>query len=127
MQDPFYHKEKRRKKTRMLAADAWLDSALYDFWQSVGRGYTRVEDFFSRFRISGIKRLFVELLSDGLSFGAIGLVLVTGLALPAFDSTASGHFNKAEDISVTFLDRYGNEVGRRGIQIGRASCRERVW
>ena len=116
MQDPFYHKEKRRKKTRMLAADAWLDSAIYDFWQSVGRGYTRVEDFFSRFRISGIKRLFVELLSDGLSFGAIGLVLVTGLALPAFDSTASGHFNKAEDISVTFLDRYGNEVGRRGIR-----------
>ncbi|WP_421760589.1 transglycosylase domain-containing protein [Devosia sp.] len=116
MQDPFYHKEKRRKKTRMLAADAWLDSALYDFWQSAGRGYTRVEDFFSRFRISGIKRLFVEIISDAMSFGAIGLVLVTGLALPAFDATASGHFNKAEDISVTFLDRYGNEVGRRGIR-----------
>jgi penicillin-binding protein 1A len=116
VQDPFYHKEKRRKKTRMLAADAWLDSALYDFWQSAGRGYTRVEDFFSRFRISGIKRLFVELISDAMSFGAIGLVLVTGLALPAFDATASGHFNKAEDISVTFLDRYGNEVGRRGIR-----------
>ena len=116
MQDPFYHKEKRRKKTRMLAADAWLDSALYDFWQSAGRGYTRIEDFFSRFRISGIKRLFVEIISDAMSFGAIGMVLVTGLALPAFDATASGHFNKAEDISVTFLDRYGNEVGRRGIR-----------
>ena len=116
MQDPFYHKEKRRKKTRMLAADAWLDSALYDFWQSAGRGYGRVEDFFSRFRISGIKRLFVEVISDAMSFGAIGMVLVTGLALPAFDATASGHFNKAEDISVTFLDRYGNEVGRRGIR-----------
>ena len=116
MQDPFYHKEKRRKKTRLLAADAWLDSALYDFWQSVGRGYTNVEDFFSRFRISGFKRFFVEILSDGLSFAAIGMVLVTGLALPAFDATASGRFNKAEDISVTFLDRYGNEVGRRGIR-----------
>ena len=95
MQDPFYHKEKRRKKTRLLAADAWLDSALYDFWQSVGRGYTNVEDFFSRFRISGFKRFFVEILSDGLSFAAIGMVLVTGLALPAFDATASGRFNKA--------------------------------
>ncbi len=116
MQDPFYHKEKRRKKTRLLAADAWLDSALYDFWQSVGRGYTNVEDFFSRFRVSGFKRFFVEIVSDGLSFAAIGMVLVTGLALPAFDATASGRFNKAEDISVTFLDRYGNEVGRRGIR-----------
>ncbi len=116
MQDPFYHKEKRRKKTRMLAADAWLDSALYDFWQSLGRGYTNVEDFFSRFRVSGIKRFFVEVLSDGLSFFAIGCVLMTALAIPAFDSTASGHFNKAEDIAVTFLDRYGNEIGRRGIR-----------
>jgi penicillin-binding protein 1A len=116
VQDPFYHKEKRRKKTSMLAADAWLDSAIYDFWQSVGRWYTAVEDFFSRFRVSGIKRLFVELLSDGFTFGAIGLVLMTALALPAFDATVSGKFNKAEDISVIFLDRYGNEVGRRGIR-----------
>ncbi len=116
MQDPFYHKEKRRKKTGMLAADAWLDSALYDFWQALGRWYTAVEDFFSRFRVSGIRRFFVEILSDGLSFGAIGLVLMTALAIPAFDATASGRFNKAEDISVIFLDRYGNEVGRRGIR-----------
>lgn len=116
MQDPFYHKEKRRKKTRMLAADAWLDSAMFDFWQSLGRGYTNVEDFFSRFRVSGFKRFFVEILSDGLSFFAIGCVLMTALALPAFDATASGHFNKAEDYAVTFLDRYGNEIGRRGIR-----------
>src|SRR5690606_37901110 len=116
VQDPFYHKEKRRKKTGMLAADAWLDSALYDFWQALGRWYTAVEDFFSRFRVSGIRRFFVEILSDGLSFGAIGLVLMTALALPAFDATASGHYNKAEDISVIFLDRYGNEIGRRGIR-----------
>lgn len=116
MQDPFYHKEKRRKKTRMLAANAWLDSAIFEFWQSLGRGFTRVEDFFSRFRVSGVKRFFVEVLSDGLTFLAIGMVLVTALALPAFDLTASGHFNKPEDIAVTFLDRYGNEVGRRGVR-----------
>jgi penicillin-binding protein 1A len=116
VQDPFYHKEKRRKKTRMLAADAWLDSALYEFGQSLGRGYTRVEDFFSRFRVSGLKRLFVEIVSDGFSFLAIGMVLMTALALPAFDATATGRFNKAEDFAVTFLDRYGNEIGRRGIR-----------
>ncbi|WP_423068529.1 transglycosylase domain-containing protein [Devosia sp. CN2-171] len=116
VQDPFYHKEKRRKKTRMLAADAWLDSALYDFGQSLGRGFTNVEDFFSRFRVSGIKRFFVEIFSDGLSFFAIGCVLMTALAIPAFDATATGHVNKAEDIAVTFLDRYGNEIGRRGIR-----------
>ena len=73
MQDPFYHKEKRKKKTRMLDADAWLDSILYESWQSLGRGYTRVQDFFSIFHVSGFKRFFVEIFSDGLSFLAIGL------------------------------------------------------
>jgi penicillin-binding protein 1A len=116
VQDPFYHREKRRKKARMLDADAWLDSAMYEFWQSLGRGYTRVQDFFSIFRVSGFRRFFVEIFSDALSFGAIGAVLVTALALPAFDATATGYFNKAEDISVIFLDRYGNEIGRRGIR-----------
>jgi len=116
LQDPFYHKEKRRKKARMLDADAWLDSALYDFWNSIGRGYRHIEDFFAHFRVRGFGRLFVEVLSDGTSFLAIGAVLMLALALPAFQATASGTFNKPEDISVTFLDRYGNEIGRRGIR-----------
>ncbi|MEQ1769146.1 MAG: PBP1A family penicillin-binding protein [Devosia sp.] len=116
MQDPFYHKEKRRKKVRAMDADAWLDSALYEFWTTLGRTYVGIEDFFSRFRVRGFKRIFLELFSDGLSFFAIGAVVVLALALPAFDATASGTFNKAEDLSVVFLDRYGQEAGRRGIR-----------
>ncbi|SEP77177.1 penicillin-binding protein 1A [Devosia sp. YR412] len=116
MQDPFYTKEKRKKSGGMLAADAWLDSSLYEFWQSLGRGYTRFQDFMSLFHVAGWKRLFVELVSDGFSFFAIGCVLMTALALPAFDATASGEFNKAEDYSVVFLDRFGTEIGRRGIR-----------
>ena len=100
----------------MLAADAWLDSSLYDFFQALGRGWTKFQDFMSIFRVTGIKRLFVEILSDGFSFFAIGCVLMVALALPAFDATASGEFNKAEDYSVVFLDRFGAEIGRRGIR-----------
>ena len=117
MQDPFYTKEKRRKSGGMLAADAWLDSSLYEFWHALGRGYTRFQDFMSIFHVAGIKRFFVEVLSDGFSFFAIGCVLMVALALPAFDVTASGEFNKAEDYSVVFLDRFGTaEIGRRGIR-----------
>ena len=117
MQDPFYTKEKKRKpKAGMLAADAWLDSSLYEFWQTLGRGYTRYQDFMSRFHVAGIKRFFVEILSDVFSFGAIGAVLMTALALPAFDIIDRGAFNKAEDYSVVFMDRFGNEIGRRGIR-----------
>jgi len=116
LQDPFYHKQRRRKKARMLDADAWLDSALFEFWNALGRGYRRVEDFFHAFRLRGVRRFIVEILSDGATFTAIGAVLVLALALPAFDATASGKINKMEDISVVFLDRYGNEAGRRGIR-----------
>ncbi len=109
MQDPFYARKKQRKtRGRLLEADALLDSSLYDFFRSLGHSYTRIQDFFDRFRTSGFSRIFVELVSDGLTFFAMGCVLMTALALPAFDVTASGEFNKAEDYAITFLDRYGN-------------------
>ncbi|MFP9136810.1 transglycosylase domain-containing protein [Devosia sp. XGJD_8] len=100
----------------MLAADAWLDSSLYEFWQALGQAYTRFQDFMSIFHVAGFRRAVVEVVSDGFSFLAIGCVLMTALALPAFDTTASGEFNKAEDYSVVFLDRFGAEIGRRGIR-----------
>jgi len=117
VQDPFYSKQKRQKRAGgMLAADAWLDSSLYEFWQALGRAYTRYQDFMSRFHVTGIKRFFVEIVSDAFTFGAIGAVLMTALALPAFNIIDRGAFNKAEDYSVVFLDRFGNEIGRRGIR-----------
>ncbi len=116
MQDPFYTKEKRKKSSGMLAADAWLDSSIYEFGQSLGRFWTKWQDVMSVFHVSGIKRFFVEVLSDGFSFLAIGCVLMVALALPAFNATASGEFNKAENYSILFMDRFGNEIGRRGIR-----------
>ncbi|HHG91051.1 MAG TPA: penicillin-binding protein, partial [Devosia sp.] len=113
MQDPFYNRQKRKKSTSLLEADAWLDSTLYDFFQSLGRGYNRFQDAMSVFHVYGLRRFFVELVSDGVNLLALGLILMTALALPAFDATASGEFNRAEDYSVIFLDRYGNEIGRR--------------
>ncbi len=116
VQDPFYTKQKRKKGSSLLAADAWLDSSLYDSAQRMGRSWMRLQDAFSIFRVSGLKRLFVEILSDGFSFFAIGCVLMVALALPAFNATAVGEFNRAEDYSVVFLDRFGTEIGRRGIR-----------
>src|SRR5690606_41491970 len=98
----------------MLAADAWLDSSLYEFWQTLARAYTRFQDFMSRFHVSGITRFFVEILSDAFSFGAIGAVLMTALALPAFDILDRGALDEAEDDSVGFLAACGEAVGRPG-------------
>ena len=109
-------KIKKNKINFWLSLDAWLDSAIYNFFQSLNRNYTRLEDFMSFFHVSGFKRFLVEILSDSLTFGAIGAVFMLTLALPAFDETASGEFNKTEDYAIIFLDRYGSEIGRRGIR-----------
>jgi len=114
--DPFYQKKKGQKSTKYLHLDSWLDSSLYETFQSFGHGYQRFGDFMANFRVSGFRRFLVEVLSDGLTFFAMGLVLMTALAVPAFQVTASGEFNPAEDYAITFLDRYGNEIGRRGIR-----------
>ncbi len=116
MQDPFYTKQKRKKETPLLEADAWIDSSLYDFFQSLGNGYTRFQDAMSVFHVYGIRRWLVEIISDAFNFLAIGLVLMTALALSAFQATALGEFNKVDDYSVIFLDKFGNEIGRRGIR-----------
>ena len=116
MQDPFYHKQKRVKGNRMLAADAWLDTALYEFWLFLAAGWRHFSDFMRIFQVSGVRRFFVEITSDAMSFLTIGAIFLTALALPAFDATSSGKFNKAEDYSVIFLDKFGNEIGRRGIR-----------
>ena len=79
MQDPFYTKEKRKKSSGLLAADAWLDSSLYESGQSMGRFWTRFQDVMSVFHVAGFKRLVVEILSDGLSFFAIGCAGFAGL------------------------------------------------
>ena len=38
------------------------------------------------------------------------------LAMPAFRETSDDDWLKKSELAVTFLDRYGNEVGTRGIR-----------
>jgi penicillin-binding protein 1A len=67
------------------------------------------------FHTSGWGRVGVEVGCEAftLSIGA-GLVALF-LAQPAFQET-SDDWLKKQDLAVTFLDRYGQEVGRRGIK-----------
>ena len=48
--------------------------------------------------------------------GAGGLVVMLALAIPAFRETSDDDWLKKSELAVTFLDRYGNEVGSRGIK-----------
>jgi penicillin-binding protein 1A len=70
-----------------------------------------------RFHVSGWRRWYlVEPISEGITLTAGASVLALALAIPAFRETTEEDWLKASQLAVTFLDRYGNEVGTRGIR-----------
>src|SRR5688572_31389232 len=70
-----------------------------------------------RFHVAGWKRwVLVEPASEAATMGMAGLVLALALALPAFYETSDEDWLKKSELAVQFLDRYGNEVGARGIK-----------
>lgn len=108
------HRNRGRVAAFLLALDAWLDSSLYEARFKAGEIWERLTIFFRRFRVSGWRRGVVEVLSEGFTLGAAGSVVMLALALPAFDDT-TGDWRAQGDFAITFLDRYGNEIGQRGI------------
>jgi len=108
---------KPRFKRFLLDLDSRLDFGIFQsgIW---GRElFERFSDFMDRFHVSGWRRwLFIEPLSEIATLGLGGLMLMLALAIPAFRSTSDEDWLKKSDLAVTFLDRYGNEVGSRGVK-----------
>src|SRR5437879_7493109 len=70
-----------------------------------------------RAHVAGWRRwLLVEPFSEGATLGTGGLLLLLALAIPSFRQTSDDDWLKKSELAVTFLDRYGNEVGTRGIR-----------
>ncbi len=105
---------KPKKALKLLELDAVLDSSLYNlrFW--FGEFWEGVTIRSNRLRVRGFRRFLVEIADELFTFGVAGFVLLLALALPAFEETTKDWRNQT-DISVTFLDRYGVEIGQRGI------------
>jgi penicillin-binding protein 1A len=108
---------KRRLDHFRLDLDARFDSALFSSLRGSRELYERYSTFMDRFYVGGWKRwVFIEPFSEAASIGLGGLVLMLALAIPAFRETADEDWLKKSDLAVSFLDRYGNPIGSRGIK-----------
>jgi penicillin-binding protein 1A len=116
LRDLFPEDWKPNLKKLMLGLDAWVDSSIFRGGSGARETYERYSTFMDRFHVAGWRRWLAELASEGATLGTAGLVLMLALAIPAFQETSDDDWLKKSDLAVTFLDRYGNEVGSRGIR-----------
>lgn len=104
-----------RARRAALGFDAWLNAALYGGGRSLGEAYEGYAARLDKLTMRGGKRVFFDLASEATTLGLGGAVVLLMLALPAFQETRE-NWLKQQDLAVTFLDRYGQEIGRRGIR-----------
>ncbi|WLP54503.1 transglycosylase domain-containing protein [Agrobacterium fabrum] len=104
----------RKKRHILLRIDSFIDSGLWtaaarlmDFWEDVTIASRKLH-------VRGWKKLVVNLTCDALTFGTAGSIVLLALAMPAFEETKKD-WRYRGDFAVTFLDRYGNTIGHRGI------------
>ncbi len=114
MSDWFFKQGGRDKLINWIGIDSKIDSTLAETWARIKDLWNVGSSFFARFRLSGWKRLLNEFASETLTLGAAGLLVLYALALPALQEFDEERFLTGK-YSVKFLDRAGNEIGKRGI------------
>jgi len=103
-----------KKRHLLLRIDSWIDSTVWNLGFRLGEIWEEVTIFSRKFRARGWKKLGFELAGEAMTLGTAGAVVLLALALPAFEETKEDWRNRG-DFAVTFLDRYGNTIGHRGI------------
>lgn len=105
----------RRIKRLLLDFDARVDSAMYQGGERARERWEAYSIFMHRFNVTGGRKFAVELACESLTMAAFGAVLMLSLATLAFRETSEDWLKK-QDLAVTFLDRYGQLAGHRGIK-----------
>nr|CAD6608407.1 penicillin-binding protein [Rhizobium sp. TCK] len=107
-------KQQPKKRHLLLRIDSWIDSTVWNLGFRLGEIWEEITIFFRRFRVRGWKKAVFELAGEAMTLGTAGAVVLLALAMPAFEETKEDWRNRG-DFAVTFLDRYGNTIGHRGI------------
>ncbi|MFT3989730.1 transglycosylase domain-containing protein [Aestuariivirga sp.] len=95
--------------------DGAISSAVFESWQTLKGWGSAYSSFLYRFKVTGLKRLVVDLLDDGATFGTVIAFGLLAYALPPFSGTGDV-WNRGREYAVTFTDANGEIIGRRGIR-----------
>ncbi len=106
----------KRASRALLEIDAFFDSSMFESGERSRSSYASLIAFMDRLHVSGGRRLLVEAFCEGSNIAVVIGLIALFFAIPAFEDTAGTDWLKKEDLAVTFLDSYGQIVGRRGIK-----------
>ena len=97
------------------AFDSYVSSGVFETWDWLKRCGSAYSSFLYRFRLSGLRRIFFDLLDDFATFGTIAAFCLLAYALPPFSGTGDW-WNNRRAYAITFTDVNGEIIGRRGIR-----------
>ncbi len=115
MSDWLFKRGGRNRLINWLGIDSWIDSNIAETMQEASDHWNAGSSFFARFRLTGWTRIFNEFASEGLTLLVAGFAFTYVLALPAFLEVDEDNWLSTGKYAVKFLDRNGNEIGKRGI------------
>ena len=115
LSDWLFKRGGRNRLINWLDIDSWIDSSIAESLQEGSDYWNAGTNFFARFRLTGWKRGFNELFSEGMTMLVAGFAFTYVLALPAFMQLDTDNWLATGKYAVKFQDRYGNEIGKRGI------------
>ena len=116
MRDLFPEQWKANIKRFLLGLDAWIDFSLFRSASGARESLRTLLDIHGPLPRFGVAALAQRIALGRRNVGTFGLVVLLALAVPAFRETSDDDWLKKSELAVTFLDRYGNEVGSRGIR-----------
>jgi len=106
---------KKSSYQTMMWLDSYVSSGVYEVIDAIRRGISAYSSFVQRFRLSGVKRVIIDLTDDMATFGTVVAFGLLAFALPPFSGTGDV-WNKGRDYAITFTDDNGEIIGRRGIR-----------
>ncbi len=100
----------------LLSLDSFIDSWMYESGRRSLNLLRAITAGSERLRLSGGPKFFIDGVCETLNVSLVVIIGALALAQPAIQATEDEDWLKRSDLAVTFLDRYGAEVGHRGIR-----------